>query len=746
MQSPLPAIDANVKSNRAKLTFANRSSLCYKFLTIAIVSLFLVGCEGCKGSNDNSDIENRDNNLSAKNIVPKEAKFKIVAAGNYHSLALDGDGKVYATGANWSGQLGLGGNITDSNAFTLVTLLADKNITAIAAGYRHSLAIDSDGKVYATGFNGYGQLGLGDTDDRKTFVEIASLKGKKIVSVAAGDHDSFAIGDNGKVYATGENRDGQLGLGDTSDRKTFVEIASLKGKKIIAVAAGGAHSLALSDDGKVYATSANRLGDKASLKTFTEITSLSDKKIIAVAAGGGHSLALDESGKVYAAGANIKGRLGLGDEKYSKTFVEVGGGISGKKIVSVAAGDRNSFAIGDNGKVYATGENRDGQLGLGDTDDRKTFVEIASLSDKNITAIAAGGAHSLALSDDDIYAAGKNIYGQLGLGYDEYHGSFVQSKLVNNARIISIVAVGFYSLALDESGKVYAAGSNLNGQLGLGDTNNRKAFTEIASLSDKNITAIAADEAHSLALSDDDKVYATGNAIAQKVYVTGNGTVQLGFGDARLDVDSRSSFTEVTLLSDKNITAVAAGNDHSLALDESGKVYAVGDNRLGQLGLGDKNITAIAAGRIHSLALDESGKVYATGNNFKGQLGLGDTNNRKAFTEVGGGISGKKIVAIAAGLNHSLALDESGKVYAVGDNYSGQLGLGDRGGEIHRKTFELVAFPNDINITAIAAGEVHSLALGKDGNIYGAGADSFGALGLDRDYYETAFKKIKRAE
>ncbi|MDR2638700.1 MAG: hypothetical protein LBC09_02550, partial [Helicobacteraceae bacterium] len=249
-----------------------------------------------------------------------------IAAETSKSLALDSDGKVYAAGWNEYGQLGLGDNI-DRNAFTEVAALKGKKIIAIAAGHRHSLALDSDGKVYATGDNEDGELGLGDKINRDRFTEVSSLKGKKIIAIEAGSFASFALDSDGKVYAIGYNTHGQLGLGDTNYRDRFTEVLSLSGKKIIAIAAETSKSLALDSDGKVYAAGWNKygqlgLGDNIDRNAFTEVAALKGKRIIAIAAGWRHSLALDSGGKVYATGENEESRLGLGDKINRNEFTE----------------------------------------------------------------------------------------------------------------------------------------------------------------------------------------------------------------------------------------------------------------------------------------------------------------------------------------------------------------------------------------------------------------------------------------
>ncbi|MDR2100676.1 MAG: hypothetical protein LBP40_07625, partial [Campylobacteraceae bacterium] len=135
-------------------------------------------------------------------------------------------------------------------------------IVAVSAGNAHSLAISDNGTVYATGYNLYGRLGDGTTTQRTSFVPITSLSGVKIVAVSAGNAHSLAISDNGTVYATGYNYYGRLGLGlsNTANVYTFTEVSSLNDKNITAISAGNEHSLAISDESVVYATGYNYYG------------------------------------------------------------------------------------------------------------------------------------------------------------------------------------------------------------------------------------------------------------------------------------------------------------------------------------------------------------------------------------------------------------------------------------------------------------------------------------------------------
>ncbi|MDR0664162.1 MAG: hypothetical protein LBF86_01385 [Helicobacteraceae bacterium] len=371
-----------------------------------------------------------------------EVKFKVIAAGHhYYSLALSKGGKVYAAGRNNGGQLGLGDN-NSRVIFTEVTSLNGKNIIAVSAGVGHSLALSSNGKVYAAGNNGDGQLGLGDNNDRATFTEVTSLNGKNITAVAAGAYHTIALDDSGKVYAAGFNLYGQLGFGDNNNRAVFTEVTGLGA--ITAISAGDDHSLALDDNGKGYATGRNNFGQLGTgsiydQNVFTAFNGLiNNQNITAVAAGAYHTIALDDSGTVYTVGSGEYGRLGKGNTEIYHSFLQGGIGVKGlddKNITAVSAGDDHSLALDDNGKIYAAGRNGSGQIGLGgDITPRHNFTAVTTgLDDKNITAISAGNHHSFALDDNGkIYATGNNAYGQLGLGDNDSRVIFTEVSVFGN--------------------------------------------------------------------------------------------------------------------------------------------------------------------------------------------------------------------------------------------------------------------------------------------------------------------------
>jgi RHS repeat-associated protein len=231
-----------------------------------------------------------------------------IATGANHTLALKSDGTVWAWGNNTYGQLG---NNSTTNSSAPVQVSGLTGVIAIAAGAGHSLAVKSDGTVWAWGSNAYGQLGNGTTTSSLTPVQTTGLSG--IVAVAAGQSHSLALSGGGLVYAWGYGTDGELGNGSTAQSATPVTVSGLNG--VTAISAGGSHSAAVKSDGTAWVWGANgsgQLGTSNSVASSVPVEIGGVTGIAAVAAGGSHTIALSASGTYWAAGNNTNGQLGNG--------------------------------------------------------------------------------------------------------------------------------------------------------------------------------------------------------------------------------------------------------------------------------------------------------------------------------------------------------------------------------------------------------------------------------------------------
>jgi len=321
-----------------------------------------------------------------------------LSAGRFHSLALDVGGRVWAWGGNYAGQLGIG---SLANSVIPVPVGGLPAITAIAGGGIHSLALDVGGQVWAWGSNSFGQLGDGTTTDSNVPVLTTGLPA--VSAIAGGGFHSLALDGSGNVWAWGRNSSGQLGDGTTTDSSVPVPVLGLP-PGVIAIAAGGDHSLALDGSGNVWAwgdNSCGQLGTTASNSPNTTPVLVSGlpSNIVAIAAGWCQSLALASSGQVWAWGGNFFGQLGNGSVSFSNPTPGPVASLSG--IVAIATNGYHGLALDGNGNVWAWGWNSSGQLGDGTTTDSSTPVMVLSSGGNplsGVTAIAAGGEHSLALA------------------------------------------------------------------------------------------------------------------------------------------------------------------------------------------------------------------------------------------------------------------------------------------------------------------------------------------------------------
>ena len=333
--------------------------------------------------------------------LPGGATPTALAASYAYSLVLASDGKLYACGLDASGQLGNGSANTNPNPNpVLVNLPTGVSATAIAAGSTHGLAIGSDGKLYAWGANGNGQLGDGNTNDRFTPGVVNLPAGVTPTAIAAGNGHSLAIGNDGKLYAWGYNQFGQLGNGANTDSSTPVVVNLPTGVGPTAIAASSAYSLAAGSDGKVYGWGVNNGGQLGNGTTSNSNTPVvvslpSGVSATALSANYFHNLAIGSDGKLYAWGDNHYGQYGDGTTTSGLTPVVVSL-PAGVTPTVIATGYYHSLAVGSDANLYAWGDNENGQLGNGTYTNSSIPLKIASTGGTTTPLLIAGYIHNLA--------------------------------------------------------------------------------------------------------------------------------------------------------------------------------------------------------------------------------------------------------------------------------------------------------------------------------------------------------------
>lgn len=347
---------------------------------------------------------------------PAVAVTPMVAAGSGFSLALKTNGTVASWGDQGTGQLGnnVVNAVAQRNAQTVTNL---SNARKVAAGEFHALALRADGTVVAWGSNADGKLGIGTIGG--VFATPQAVTGlTNVTAIAAGLDHALALRGDGTVWAWGQNDVCQLGQNDTTSRGTATQVPSLA--NVTAIAAGGAHSFALRSDGAVFAWGWNAngqlgLGNVSNAAcTPVRVTALDGRGVVELAGGGFHSLARTSFGAVLGWGSNSGGQTGSGTPGSGNVLAPtVVSGLLG--VTALAAGDTHSVALRNDGTIRTWGNNSAGRLGNGTSgiSESRSVPQVPNVS--TVTAIAAGFNHTLVvLQDGRVGCFGSNFTNQCG--------------------------------------------------------------------------------------------------------------------------------------------------------------------------------------------------------------------------------------------------------------------------------------------------------------------------------------------
>jgi alpha-tubulin suppressor-like RCC1 family protein len=631
------------------------------------------------GQNTNGQLGNgTTTSSSVPRPVSNLTNVVAVAAGTGYSAALRSDGTVWAWGLNTNGQLG---DNTTTQRTTPVQVSSLGAVERISAGASHMLAVRSDGTLWAWGANGNGRLGLGDTTQRTVPTRVFSIPGlsTRPGAVAAGADHSVAVTADGLVATWGANANGQLGLGDTTQRLTPSIVSGVN--VVGSVSAGTSFTIARNANGAAAGWGLNtsgQVGDNTTVQRLVPEPVDDAGSLLGVAAGGEHVVAIRADGTPWVWGGNGSGQLGKGtttaagpDDLTSINLV--------RSKSNVVAGAQHGIVADPSGRVLTWGANGSGQLGdlSSHTSPTPTPQQVRGVSDAATApgGVAAGDAHSLAVVGDGVVLAwGSNSSGQLGNGtVTTLSGTPVVVSGLSGA--VAVAAGANFSMALRSDGTVWTWGLNTNGQLGLGDLSSRSTPSQISGLT--SVVAIAAGSTFGYAVRSDGTVRSWGQ----------NTNGQLGDGTTtqRTSPVTVSGLTGVATW----FGAVDGGTNHGVAAKADGTVVAWGSNNNGQLGANPATVTSsttpltvsgltgvatVGAGSQYSLAVRADGTARSWGQNSGGQLGNGGTTN--SFTPVTPSGSLVAIGTISGGSALSMAAQANGRVWSWGANALGQLGNG----------------------------------------------------------------------
>lgn len=357
--------------------------------------------------------------------------YKLVSCGDQYVGAIQQDGSLFMWGTNTSGQLGNGNTI---NLFTSSTQVVGNNWEWLSTskcldnnlqqGSSHTLAIQTDGSLWAWGNNSFGQLGTGNTQNSSVPVQIGT--DTNWVKVVAGALHSLALKSDGTLWAWGNNAYGQLGIGNFTNANAPVQVGT-----------------------------SNNWSD---LSTYES-----------------HNLATRSDGTLWAWGKNNFYQLGLGNNQNRSTPGQVG---SGNQWHTPSAGYQYSFAMQQDSSLWAWGNNNAGQLGNGATGTFNPNPIAIGTSAKWIQ-ISSGREHSIALqANRTLWAWGMNFFGQLGQGNNTFQiTSPVQ--ITNDSNYTFINNGHYYSMAIREDTVLLGWGQNFSNVLFTNDNSDKNLPTPV---------------------------------------------------------------------------------------------------------------------------------------------------------------------------------------------------------------------------------------------------------------------------
>ena len=342
---------------------------------------------------------------------------------------------------------------------------------------------------------------------------------------------------------------------------------------------------------------------------------------------------------------------------------------------------------------------------------------------------AAGWLHSLFIDGEGrVSSCGKAeswTPGLLGLGegVTRLNTPTLLPSSPGAERAESVSAGSAHSLVLTADGAVWSWGDAHSGNLGLGDSQSQWQPRKVVGFESQRVVAVSAGAAHSLALTADGAAWSWGYGHDGR----------LGHGDQQDQLLPK----KIEAFAGQCVIAVSAGGMYSLAITAGGAVWSWGVGQFEMLGHGDlqwqllpkkveafagRRVVAVSAGYEHSLALADDGAVCSWGDGGYGKLGHGDEQGQPLPKKVEA-FAGQRVDTVSAGPVHSLAITADGSVWSWGYGGEGQLGHGDEHGQpLPKKVAELAGQ----RVVAVSAGRAHSIALTADGAFFTWGCVGYG--------------------
>ena len=757
----------------------------------------------CWGENGNGAVGNNSTTDQTSPVQVLTGVSSIGDGGAHQSFcALMNDSTVDCWGDNSHGQVG----DATTNDKLVPTTIGITNVTKIVSSGNwgndgHRCALRNDGTVWCWGYNGFGQLGTGDTTDRSAPTQVAGITTATDITTGGGRRASmYAVLADDTVRSWGTNEDGQLGNGNTTNQSSPVSVLNLTNVSKMIIGGSDhngtygytdATACALHNDGTVSCWGYNGIGQVGDGTTTTRtipvkvsgLTSVSD-----ISAYGRynnhHFCALLSDGRLSCWGENSDGQLGTGDttDRYTPQFVRTinqagdvtftGGGFWTQDATDLyyTTGNVGIGTASPTTELTVSGTTQTDILQLLDADSDTNNWTIKEQSTGSLAALLAGTqlftvteAGNVGIGTTTpaykLSVVGGNIYSNTNIlasntanvtcGLNEALTGFDSS---GNPTCETITAAGasatttinqvsslwqgrgdHISCVVTEDKKVYCWGNDANGELGDG-TNNTDRNLPVEAILPSGASQVITNRHTTYALLENDQVYAWGY----------NNVGQLGNGN------TTSQNTPVRVGTLTNITKVVtsengnSSNGTACALDSSGNLSCWGYNASGQVGNGNTTdqsspvqvLTGVSdvfggggssASFCATMTADDS--VRCWGNNGYGQLGDGTTTDRSTPTTVPLLTNVTKIVTEGDynGIIFRCALRNNGTIFCWGSNDDGQLGVGDTTDRYSPVQVSGITTATDIASAGENAGSMWARL--SDGTVRAWGYNNVGQLG-----------------
>ena len=735
-----------------------------------------------------------------------------IKAGYQTGYAITSEEKVVGWGKNNYYQLGA----QNTANRTVATYIKDQDgndftdVMLVSGGVYSTEIAKNDGTVWCVGYNGYGELGNGSLtnlskiesisnpyitlEERETVLKLSNPNYQINPITTYGfnlyydraensgftykslNEDIAEVDENtGKVIAKSEGRAYVIVTSKSggNDNRVTIDVVPENNKVAEKVVAGYTHSLALKQNGTVWAWGDNSKGEigngVANSVKIIEPLQIDLDNIVDIAAGYYYNLALDSTGDVYSWGYNGYGSLGDGttQSKNIPTKIE-----SLSNIKKIYISNKTSMAINDNGEIYIWGQGYSEQpqkinfYGKAIQVTRELILAengtVWYLSDNpskinglsNIVQIASEDNYNIALdSKGNVYGWGYNGFGQLGQGVYSSTPSGIVKLPVEN--VVEIDTGNDNVVLTTNEGKVYSCGYNAYGQLGVGNSQTRILIPEVA-VGIENNKLISSNTFHSVISDKLGFVYATGlnsygqlgnsTLINQNTYsAIGNTYIYLKENVINVEINEQKQI-EASLNNKFNLIndVVDSGNMEYQSLNTN--IATVSENGLitgKQIGkaeilvkhtitnktvsvfvnvvaVGKMAVPEVEASDTHMVALKADGTVWTWGNNGSGQLGTGNRNSSATPVQV---TALENIIDISIGYNNTFAVKDDGTVWGFG--YNGYGNLGD--GTTSERVLPVQVLREDgialENIVKVSAGMKRTVALDVEGNVWVWGKD-----------------------